>query len=57
MGILLYRFRENNDQIHKSVKFLNLRFDLDGNPESSPIAAVFTQRANVQSRNSNNVYS
>lgn len=40
IALLLYRFRNNDDQTRKSVRLLNLRFDLDGTSEASPIARI-----------------
>jgi hypothetical protein len=41
--IVLYRYRNNNETTKKSVKFFNLRFDLDGRPVASPVYNLFNK--------------
>jgi hypothetical protein len=42
MTIMLFRYRNNDSEIRKKVKLLNLRFDLDGKPKNSPLHAIWT---------------
>lgn len=41
--IILFRFRNNTETTKKSVRLLNIRFDLDGRPVANPVYNLFNK--------------